>query len=210
MTRIIRRVFRLAASGLCLLSLLACVGAGWLWWRSGRVYADVVEVATGWSSVNLRSEGQGLHLRAERGQSKPAGVYTRSFLTGRSEGFGDIEWVDDYVVDSGGQWLGTEYAFGSYRPRPLRHDGSRSFPDDQLPSIRSRVSYWRVLYVPHWWPITATALPPLLWSGVRVRRAWVRRRRRRMGLCLSCGYDLRGSEGRCSECGQSIVTRGAA
>src|SRR4051794_7427574 len=32
----IRRLFRVAVAGLCLLSLLACVGAGWLWWRSYR------------------------------------------------------------------------------------------------------------------------------------------------------------------------------
>ena len=37
MTRVLRRLLRLAVSGLCLLSLLACVGAGWLWWHSLRI-----------------------------------------------------------------------------------------------------------------------------------------------------------------------------
>src|SRR4051794_9781783 len=36
-TRTFHRQLRLALSGLCLLSLLACVGTGWLWWRGYRV-----------------------------------------------------------------------------------------------------------------------------------------------------------------------------
>ena len=31
-----------------------------------------------------------------------------------------------------------------------------------------------------------------------------RRKRKKLGLCVGCGYDLRGSKERCSECGQVI------
>lgn len=49
----------------------------------------------------------------------------------------------------------------------------------------------------------------LMWAGamvagillVRARRTLKRRRRRISGLCLECGYDLRGSLERCPECG---------
>jgi hypothetical protein len=42
---------------------------------------------------------------------------------------------------------------------------------------------------------------PACWILAR-SPSWLRaRRRRRLGLCLRCGYDLRGSPGACSECG---------
>lgn len=51
-------------------------------------------------------------------------------------------------------------------------------------------------------------LPILLAVGLSVYPAVVfirgplrRYRRRKRGLCLTCGYDLRGSPGRCPECG---------
>jgi hypothetical protein len=50
---------------------------------------------------------------------------------------------------------------------------------------------------PHWVAVLATALLPAL-AG---RRARLARRRRRLGLCMRCGYDLRATRGQCPECG---------
>ena len=52
--------------------------------------------------------------------------------------------------------------------------------------------------VPLWRAVAVTARPPLLWAGVHGRRAWVRRRRRRLGLCQRFGCDLRATTGRCA------------
>ena len=55
-----------------------------------------------------------------------------------------------------------------------------------------------------WFLVLLTALLPLAWawrwtrSRVR-RRVWARRAR--LGLCVQCAYDLRGTPGQCPECG---------
>ena len=49
-----------------------------------------------------------------------------------------------------------------------------------------------------YWLLLLIAAP---WAILPIRRRLVRRRRRRKGLCESCGYDLRMSQGRCPECG---------
>jgi hypothetical protein len=101
-------------------------------------------------------------------------------------------------------WAGADLEYGSYR-LALRADGSTASRQDRDGGLRSAaISYWSVQHVPHEWMMAATALPPLAWVVRRVRRSAVRRRRARRGLCVHCGYDLRGSPaGRCSECGHA-------
>ena len=56
------------------------------------------------------------------------------------------------------------------------------------------------LAFPFWWSLPLLSLPPLL-TLILYRRA-ARRRLVREGRCVGCGYDLRGSPGRCPECGR--------
>jgi hypothetical protein len=56
---------------------------------------------------------------------------------------------------------------------------------------------YRGIAIP-WWMLTVATLPAAAVPMVgRVRRHV----RRRHGLCISCGYDLRATPGRCPECG---------
>ena len=60
-----------------------------------------------------------------------------------------------------------------------------------------------VLLLPLWMPATFFVL--VLGMSFRPILHFRRRKRKRLGLCVKCGYDLRGSEERCPECGESIL-----
>jgi hypothetical protein len=51
---------------------------------------------------------------------------------------------------------------------------------------------------PYWVPAMATAIPPILNLLANGRNG----RRKRRGLCVRCGYDLREPTDRCPECGR--------
>jgi hypothetical protein len=53
------------------------------------------------------------------------------------------------------------------------------------------------VFAPYWFITGLISLPPGLFLGRRLKRG----RRRRRGLCQSCGYDLRATNNRCPECG---------
>ena len=69
-----------------------------------------------------------------------------------------------------------------------------------LPPINHPFSFeWRIS-LPYWFLST----PFAIYFGTWLRKKSSHRRRRFLGLCPTCGYDLRASQDRCPECGSSI------
>jgi 4-amino-4-deoxy-L-arabinose transferase-like glycosyltransferase len=67
--------------------------------------------------------------------------------------------------------------------------------DLEAHSVSLRLRYWLIALL--------AAIPWFVWT-----MRWTRRRyRRRRGLCLVCGYDLRASPERCPECGTPVPAR---
>jgi len=56
------------------------------------------------------------------------------------------------------------------------------------------------LNIPLYLPVVLCAVSPTCWLVACHRR----RKRRRLGLCIQCGYDLRGSAESCPECSSPI------
>ncbi len=68
---------------------------------------------------------------------------------------------------------------------------------------------WRfILRMPHWFVVLLAAILPAWRFGGFARRR--RRYRLEHGLCVHCGYDLRGTPERCPECGTPAPARAAA
>ncbi len=61
--------------------------------------------------------------------------------------------------------------------------------------------HWRV-FIPLWMPSGLFAISLMLCCLPLGRR----RKRKKLGLCIKCGYDLRGSKDRCPECGNEFET----
>jgi hypothetical protein len=92
------------------------------------------------------------------------------------------------------------YRAADYRGPSMRfHIGVkrvRSMPEFWL--IRNNSNNHRIEFsVPWWIPLLLCMAPP----AAAAARSFHRRKRRVLGLCVECGYDLRASAGRCPECG---------
>ena len=69
-------------------------------------------------------------------------------------------------------------------------------PEVRIPWGRAALRVVAPLWIP---TVLFSAYPLYLKSGVHRRRE-----RKKLGLCLKCGYDLRASKDRCPECGESF------
>ena len=65
------------------------------------------------------------------------------------------------------------------------------------PTFHQGGGYGFILILPLWMP-AIVCMSALLWLYLPIHRC---RKRKKLGLCVKCGYDLRASKDRCPECG---------
>lgn len=210
-----RRLLCWCFSSLCLLSLLACLGTAWLWWDGRAVLAQTpcapLRPAI---AAALRVLHNGVTLSVSRGgRVLPVGVRSLADPRDLCEA---IPSASRYLILSSSntyrqrRCLGAAYA--TWSADPLVNAGfarvqsvpGQPWAESALTSISGLD-----LRAMHAEVVTVLAIPPLLWLALRARRRLVPHRRRRLGRCLRCGYDLTGNtSGVCSECGLSIPAEG--
>jgi len=115
-----------------------------------------------------------------------------------------VLWADSYQPRTGpSRFVCVEGRFGSLEYAVVCMPGALEvFKFEQPPGccVRNFVNKFEI----HFWQLTSgfascsflCFMPPL----------YKRRRRRKRGMCVKCGYDLRGSSDRCPECGQEFHT----
>ena len=73
-------------------------------------------------------------------------------------------------------------------------------------SVEQGMFWYQLVTLPCWSIAGLSAILPSMW----VWRRRGQKRRRRLGRCPTCGYDLRATPDRCPECGTSTTATGPA
>ena len=164
--------------------------------RKPAVYLPLVAVfATGWAAA-FAAGAWDLRLNGPRFGVVIGGNEVSAVIAIRG-GWPSKEWIEREHVRAPGTPF--DYPDGRVRLETLGFDvvgGSRVWYGNDPIRVRGvGVS------LPWWYLLLLAAAAPLETLG---RRMWAQRpseRRRRAGLCVACGYDLRASGERCPECG---------
>jgi hypothetical protein len=131
-----------------------------------------------------------------------AGRPDRAIDFGRNLDFTEMEFFEvhgyEYVRKATTDW---HFAgFGSQTSHLVEFQPKRSLTRPVYVQFVMPTDCW-IIAIP-WW---AVGVPAVLSEAIFIRRWVVRRQREVRGLCLGCGYDLRGTVERCPECGLPIA-----
>jgi hypothetical protein len=188
---------------LTLLSLMLCVAVAVLWVRAHST-TNALRIAH-WSVGPSSGRWWSVHLETQRGGVVVTLiVHHETFAPGEAAAMGppgggwdhEFESSGPTAPPSRGRWWGR---LGFHFAR----DGRFA---NLSPTRTAGGTDWQ-LWLPHWF----LALLLVLLPAARLSSLYrARRRRARVGLCPSCGYDLRATPGRCPECGTIAATPPAA
>ena len=191
-----RKFFSLAVA----LSLALWVATTVLWLRAP-FFQDVIAASAPSGRlirVHIKENGVVIASIAQWPRHEP--LSWRSDATGKA-GYGIPVMFDGKSMRSSRVLPGIEYG-----------SGIGTVADPSLPNAAATPVRGSFVVIVWAWPLAVTlALAGPLVATV-VRRWAIRRRRVTKGLCLTCGYDVRASAGRCPECGAAPkgTTRPAA
>jgi hypothetical protein len=163
-----------------LLSLLLCITVAALWvascWCSPRLYVG----------HDRGTSGVGLDIRSTPGALEWVGILFESEPGRVAEGINGSMTAERWREGMTRRSAWVRAGFGAHRWHETVAGNGPKYTNH----------YWG-LSLP-WWLLTLLfgTGPALHWNRRRFRR-----RRGAMGLCPSCGYDLRATPGRCPECG---------
>ncbi len=96
------------------------------------------------------------------------------------------------------------YVGGPRQPRNIFYVGGFRFETIWMPPYYFTSGSPRYPSLTVYVPVNLLALAFLILSGYLLAPMHRRRKRKKLGLCVSCGYDLRGSIDRCPECGMQF------
>jgi len=182
MARSLRHLFRFLAA----LSVLLFIASLILWFRSHR-FTEMVSWRNAHGSRSIRTASGYLVIDVLNADWSPNPAYFQPLLYDRvivRPPFNYFKLLGGSIGD-----IDTDWERAGFEWREKRNPGRQTL---------------LVMFVIPFWAISlVSCLLPGAYIGLRLRTRIRRRRMERLGLCTSCGYDLRAtpSQSPCPECG---------